>query len=174
MPLPNAVTFRHPAFLAAQAITLDHISQGRVDLGLGSGGPPNNYATLGLDPWGAKERRERLEEQVVILDQLLRGARFSYEGQYYRTATEAMPRPVQQPRPPLIIAAHGERGLRLIARYADGWNSLGGPPYPEARYGKQVSLDQAEGTTQWLNQQLDAYCQELGRDPKTVRRSIGV
>ena len=172
--LVAAVTFRHPAFLAAQAITVDHISQGRVEVGIGAGGPPNNYATLGLDSWAAAERRERLEDQVVILDQQLRGAPFTYEGRYYRTVTEAMPKPVQQPRPPLVVAALAVRGLRLIARYADGWNSLGGQPYPEARYGKKVTLAEAVAITERLNQQLDTYCHELGRDPATVRRSIAV
>jgi alkanesulfonate monooxygenase SsuD/methylene tetrahydromethanopterin reductase-like flavin-dependent oxidoreductase (luciferase family) len=172
--LVTAVTFRHPAFLAAQAITVDHISQGRVEVGIGAGGPPNNYATLGLASWGAAERRERMEEQVIILAQLLRGEPIAYEGQHYRTATDAMPKPIQQPRPPLIVAAHGERGLRLIAEYADGWNSLGGQPYPEARYGKKVTLTEAVALTQRRNQQLDGYCHELGRDPATIRRSIAV
>jgi alkanesulfonate monooxygenase SsuD/methylene tetrahydromethanopterin reductase-like flavin-dependent oxidoreductase (luciferase family) len=115
-----------------------------------------------------------MEEQVVILDQLLRGEPIAYEGQHYRTATEAMPKPIQQPRPPLIVAAHGERGLRLIAKYADGWNSLGGQPYPEARYGKKVTLTEAVALTERRNQQLDGYCHELGRDPATIRRSIAV
>jgi alkanesulfonate monooxygenase SsuD/methylene tetrahydromethanopterin reductase-like flavin-dependent oxidoreductase (luciferase family) len=172
--LVTAVTFRHPAFLAAQAITVDHISQGRVEVGIGAGGPPNNYATLGLESWGAAERRERMEEQVAILDHLLRGAPITYEGRHYRTTTEAMPKPIQQPRPPLIVAAHGERGLRLIAKYADGWNSLGGQPYPEARYGKKVTLTEAVALTERRNQQLDGYCHELGRDPATIRRSIAV
>ena len=85
-----------------------------------------------------------------------------------------MPTPVQQPRPPFIIAAHGARGLRLIARYADGWNSLGGQPYPEARYGKSVTLEEAVATTKRRGDQLDAYCEEIGRDPATIRRSIAV
>lgn len=172
--LVAAVTFRHPAFLAAQAITLDHLSQGRAEIGIGAGGPPNNYGTLGLDPWPAAERRERMEEQVAILDRLLRGEPLTYEGRYYRTATEAMPQPVQRPRPPLTVAAHGERGLRLIARYADGWNSLGGQPYPEARLGKTVTLPEAVASTRRLSEQLDGYCREIGRDPATVRRSIAV
>ncbi len=97
--LVTSTAFRHPAFLAAQAITVDHISQGRVDVAIGAGGPPNNYATLGLDHWEAAERRARLEEQVIMLDQLLRGAPITYAGRYYRTASEALPQPRQQPRP---------------------------------------------------------------------------
>jgi len=172
--LVTAISFRHPAFLAAQAITVDHISQGRVEVGIGSGGPPNNYAALGLAPWKATERRERLEEQIAMLDPLLGGMPTTYEGHYYHSVSEEMPVPIQQPRPPLIVAAHGERGLRLIARHADGWNSLGGQPYPDARDGKKVTLAQAVSITKQLNQQLTSYCQELGRDPATVRRSIAV
>ncbi len=172
--LVTSTAFRHPAFLAAQAITVDHISQGRVDVAIGAGGPPNNYATLGLDPWEAAERCARLEEQVIMLDKLLRGVPVTYAGRYYRTASEALPQPFQQPRPPLIVAAHGERGLRLAAQYADGWNTLGGQPYPEARYGKKVTLAEAVTITQRLSQQLDAYCAEFGRDPASVARSIAV
>ena len=83
--------------------------------------------------------------------------------------------PVQQPRPPLIIAAHGERGLRLAARYADGWNSFGGQPFAPTRGESSrgpVSLVEAVATTQRLSERLDTYCQEVGRDPSTIRRSI--
>ncbi|HHY58737.1 MAG TPA: LLM class flavin-dependent oxidoreductase [Chloroflexi bacterium] len=172
--LVTATTFRHPAFLAAQVITVDHLSNGRTTLAIGAGGPPNNYASLGIAPWSASERRDRLEEQVVILDQLLRGSPLTYDGQYYRTATAEMPQPIQQPRPPLVIAAHGPRGLSLAARFADGWNSLGGQPYPDARYGISVTLAEAVARTQQLSEQLDAYCIEIGRNPATISRSIAV
>lgn len=172
--LVTSVAFRHPAFLAAQAVTVDQISGGRVDVGIGAGGPPNNYATLGYDDWGPAERFARLEEQVIILDQMLRGAPISHTGQFYRTANATLPLPVQQPRPPLIVAAHGERGLRLTAQFADGWNTLGGQPYPEARYGKKVTLAEAVAITQHRSRQLDAFCREFGRDPAGVRRSIAV
>jgi alkanesulfonate monooxygenase SsuD/methylene tetrahydromethanopterin reductase-like flavin-dependent oxidoreductase (luciferase family) len=170
--LVTAITFRHPAFLAAQAITLDHLSHGRVAVGLGSGGPPNNYGALGLGHWPAKERLDRLEEQAIILDQLLRGESITYDGRYYRTLTAKMPAPVQRPRPPFIIAAHGPRGMRLAARYADGWNCLGGQPYPQAETGVRVALAEAVGETRRLNALLDTYCSEIGRDPATLRRSV--
>jgi alkanesulfonate monooxygenase SsuD/methylene tetrahydromethanopterin reductase-like flavin-dependent oxidoreductase (luciferase family) len=172
--LVTTITFRHPAFLAAQVITLDHISHGRVELGLGAGESSNNYASIGLDDWSAAERRERLNEQVIILDRLLRGEPVSFEGRYYRTVTTEMPSPVQQPRPPIIIAAHGARGLRLTAQYANGWNSFGGQPFPEARYGKSVTLAEAVAVTKQRSDQLDVYCAEIGRDPATIHRSIAV
>jgi len=170
----SAITHRHPAFLAAQVIAVDHISHGRVELGLGAGESGNNYASLGLDDWSAAERRDRLAEQVFILDRLLGGQPVSYVGQYYRTLTAEMPMPVQQPRPPIIIAAHGTRGLRLTAQYADGWNSMGGQPFPEARYGKSVTLAEAVAATRQRSELLDAYCSEMGRDPAAIRRSIVV
>ncbi len=119
-PLVASVVHRHPAFLAAQAVTLDHVSGGRAEVGLGAGGPPNNYAALGLEPWSAKERLDRLAEQLAVLDPLLRGELLACEGQSYRSTVTEVPAPVQLPRPPLTVAAHGDRGLRLTARYADG------------------------------------------------------
>jgi alkanesulfonate monooxygenase SsuD/methylene tetrahydromethanopterin reductase-like flavin-dependent oxidoreductase (luciferase family) len=168
----SSITFRHPAFLAAQVITVDHISGGRAELGLGSGGSPNNYAILGLDAWPATERFERMTEQVVILERLLCGEPVAYKGQYYQAEAQEMPKPIQQPRPPLILAAHGERGLRLVAQYADAWNSLGGQPYPAARYGKWVTLAEAVAVTQQRSDQLDAYCQEIGREQAEIRRTV--
>ncbi len=170
--LVTSITFRHPGFLAAQVITVDHIAQGRVEVGLGSGGPPNNYDTLGLEHWTMRERLDRLEEQAIMLDPLLRGEPFTYDGRYYRTQTTAMCAPVQRPRPPFIIAAHGERGILLAARYADGWNSLGGQPYPEAEDGQKVTLEEAVAETRRRSKLLDERCRDIGRDPATIRRTV--
>jgi alkanesulfonate monooxygenase SsuD/methylene tetrahydromethanopterin reductase-like flavin-dependent oxidoreductase (luciferase family) len=169
----TVVTFRHPAVLAGQVITLDHVTGGRIELGIGAGGPENQYPMLGLDEWPPKERIDRLSEQVASLDMLLRGGAVSFEGAYYRSNVEMMPSPIQQPRPPIIVAAHGNRGLRITARYADGWNTLGGQPYRLARDpAKRRSLVDAVAETKRLSEQLDKYCREIGRDPATIRRSI--
>jgi alkanesulfonate monooxygenase SsuD/methylene tetrahydromethanopterin reductase-like flavin-dependent oxidoreductase (luciferase family) len=173
--LVTSITYRHPTLLAAQAITIDHLSHGRVQLGIGAGGMAGDYAVLGLDIWPLKERSDRLAEQVAILDRLLRGERVSYEGRYYSVTGAHLHAPVQQPRLPLIIAAHGERGLRLAARYADGWNSFGGQPFAPTRGESSrgpVSLVEAVATTQRLSERLDTYCQEIRRGPATIRRSI--
>ncbi len=171
--LVTVVTFRHPALLAGQVVTLDHVSGGRVELGIGAGGPENQYPMLGLEEWSPKERLDRLSEQVVLLDRLLRGGSVDYEGRYYSCAVEEMPVPLQKPRPPIIIAAHGYRGLRLVSRYADGWNSLGGQPYRLARDpSKRVTLAEAVAETRRMSERLDEYCREIGRDPATIRRSI--
>ncbi len=84
-----------------------------------------------------------------------------------------MPAPLQRPRPPFIIAAHGDRGLRLVARHADVWNSLGGQPYRLARDpSKRVTLAEAVAETRRTSERLDEYCREMGRHPATIRRSI--
>ncbi|HEY7032415.1 MAG TPA: LLM class flavin-dependent oxidoreductase [Thermomicrobiales bacterium] len=166
-------TFRHPSFLAAQVITLDHLSGGRAQLGFGAGGPPNNYGAVGQHEWPVRERTERFEEQAAILDRLLRGESVTFEGRHYRAHEAGLSAPVQRPRPPFVIAAHGERGLRVAARHADGWNSFGGQPYKVAQDPtKRVSLIDAVATTQQLNRRLDEICREVGRDPATLRRTV--
>ena len=172
--LVSSVVHRHPALLAAQAITLDHLSDGRAEVGIGAGGPPNNYPLLGLEPWSAKERLDRLAEQLAVLDQLLRGTPVEFAGRHYRSVASEVPAPVQRPRPPLVVAAHGDRGLLLTDRYADGWNSFGGQPRSEegGGTGERVTLAEAVAATRQLNQRLDGFCRERGRDPASLRRSV--
>jgi alkanesulfonate monooxygenase SsuD/methylene tetrahydromethanopterin reductase-like flavin-dependent oxidoreductase (luciferase family) len=172
--LVSSVVHRHPALLAAQAITLDYVSGGRAVVGIGAGGPPNNYALLGLEPWSARERLDRCAEQLAVLDPLLRGEPVAFAGQYYRVAAAEVPVPVQRPRPSLVVAAHGDRGLRLSAQYADGWNSFGGQPRSQAGGGpgEQVSLPEAVDATRRLSERLDGFCREAGRDPASLRRTV--
>jgi alkanesulfonate monooxygenase SsuD/methylene tetrahydromethanopterin reductase-like flavin-dependent oxidoreductase (luciferase family) len=169
----TAITFRHPSLLAAQAITLDHISDGRAALGLGSGGPPHPYAAFGHGEWPPRERVERLEETAAILDLLLRGETVTYEGRHYPIRDARLPEPVQKPRPPLVIAAHGPRALKVVARYADGWNTLGNQPFPAGiDPAQRRPLAEVVAHTRHLSEQLDAACAEIGRDPATIRRSV--
>jgi len=169
----TAITFRHPTFLAAQVITLDQISDGRVSVGLGSGGPPHPYGAFSQNEWPPRERVERLEEHAAILDVLLRGERVTYEGVHYPIRDAQLPPPVQRPRPPLVIAAHGDRALRVAARYADGWNTLGGQPFPAGLDPAQrLPLADAVMRTQELGERLDEICSEIGRDPATIQRSV--
>jgi alkanesulfonate monooxygenase SsuD/methylene tetrahydromethanopterin reductase-like flavin-dependent oxidoreductase (luciferase family) len=169
----TAITFRHPSLLAAQMITLDHISEGRVTLGLGSGGPPHPYGALGHADWSPRERAERLEEQAAVLDALLRGEPVSREGRHYPIQDAALPVPVQRPRPPLVIAAHGDRALRVVTRFGDGWNTLGGQPFPEGLDPAQrLPQGVAVSRTRHLSERLDDICAEIGRDPATILRSV--
>jgi alkanesulfonate monooxygenase SsuD/methylene tetrahydromethanopterin reductase-like flavin-dependent oxidoreductase (luciferase family) len=165
--------FYHPAVLAMQVLAVDHISNGRIEVGVGAGGDPVSYAAVGAGNWPPRERIDRLAEQVAILARMLRGESVDMTGEYYASRVDLVIPPVQQPRPPLIVAAHGKRGLRLVARYADGWNTLvamAGPGVddPHAPHTLAEMVDR----TRQLSQQLDQICVEEGRDPATIRRSV--
>ena len=169
----TAVTFRHPSLLAAQVATLDHVSGGRAELGLGAGGHPHPYAAFSQHAWSPRERADRLEETAAIVGPLLRGEAVTRDGPHYPVADARLPPAVQRPRPPLTVAAHGSRGLRTVARHADGWNSLGGQPY-SAEGGEvgRVTLAEAVAETRRLSGRLDETCRDEARDPATVWRSV--
>ena len=158
-PLVTSFTWRNPAFLAKQALTVDHISHGRLELGLGAGVRwDKNCEMTGIPNWNPGQRVARLCEYVVIIDQLLRNEVTSYDGRYYKVKDAVMsPRPVQKPRPPITIAAHKPRMLKLAARYADTWTNVG----------SAESLEEIR----CRNGLVDKYCTEIGRDPRTLRRS---
>ncbi|MGI9522130.1 MAG: LLM class flavin-dependent oxidoreductase [Hyphomicrobiaceae bacterium] len=120
------VPLRSPTLLARQALTLDHLSAGRFEVGLGTGlNIDPSYDMAGYPNWPQKERVERLVEYVEIVDRLLTHEVSSYEGRYYWYNEAVMnPRPVQSPRPPIVIAALGPVMMRHTAKYADNWNSL--------------------------------------------------
>ncbi len=181
--LVTTIRFRHPAFLAAQVLGLDQISGGRAAVGIGVG---EGYQsdTVGDEPWSAKETGSRLEEQAATLGPLLRGESIAHAGSFYSTKTGSffdmetveMPQPTTQPRPPLVIAAHGPMGIRAAAWHADAWNCLGGQSYgagpkPEERDGGRT-LKEAIAETRRLMQLVDEACDEAGRDPATLQRTI--
>jgi alkanesulfonate monooxygenase SsuD/methylene tetrahydromethanopterin reductase-like flavin-dependent oxidoreductase (luciferase family) len=169
----TAITFRHPSLLATQVVTLDHISGGRAELGLGAGGAGHPNAAFSQPPWPPRKRADRLEEQAAILGSLLRGETVTRDGRYYPVTDARVPIVTQRPRPPLTIAAHGNRTLRTVARHADAWNTLGGQPHPEEGVEtRQISLAAAVEATRQLSERLDEHCQDLGRDPATIRRSV--
>jgi len=157
--LVTPIAWRNPAFLAKQALTVDHISHGRLELGLGAGVRyDKSYEMTGIPNWGPRERVARFREYVEIVDQLLSNEVTNYEGRYYTIKEAVMsPRPVQKPRPPITIAAHRPRMLKLAARYADTWTTLG----------RAERLDEIRRR----NGLVDDYCREIGRDPRTLRRS---
>jgi alkanesulfonate monooxygenase SsuD/methylene tetrahydromethanopterin reductase-like flavin-dependent oxidoreductase (luciferase family) len=157
------IPLRNPAMLARQVLTIDHISRGRIELGLGTGLTIDpSYAMAGLPNWTAGERVERFGDYIELVTQLLQQEVTTYKGRYYEVEGAVMnPRPVQLPRPPITVAAMGPRMLRHAARYADAWNSLSFLP---------TFLDQLAETAARVSA-IDAICAEIGRDPATLRRS---
>jgi len=157
------IPLRNPAMLARQALSVDHISNGRLELGLGLGLPIDpSYAMMGIPNWSNKERVARFGEYVEIVDGLLTNEVTSYKGKFYEVNEAVMnPRPLQKPRPPIMIAAMGPVMLKKTARYADIWNSLS---FAE-------DFDDQMKETRHRIEQIDEHCAASGRDPGTLRRS---
>jgi F420-dependent oxidoreductase-like protein len=128
--LVSPVTFRHPAVLAKVASTVDAISHGRVEIGMGAGWYREEHIAHGLDFPPVSERLALLEEQVEIVHGLLSNDLFSFTGSHYRIDECAfLPRPIQRPHPPLILGGNGgPRMAALVARFADEFNTVGGTP----------------------------------------------
>jgi alkanesulfonate monooxygenase SsuD/methylene tetrahydromethanopterin reductase-like flavin-dependent oxidoreductase (luciferase family) len=118
--------FRHPAHFTREITALDDISQGRLVLGLGSGGIGFDSAVLGAPELTPRERVDRFAEFLELQDLLLREDQVTWTGSYFATVdARSTPGPVQRPRPPFVVAANGPRALRLAARYGDGWVTTG-------------------------------------------------
>lgn len=157
--------FRHPVVLAQQAIALDHVSGGRLQLGVGAGVFETDHAMAGVRNWSPGERVARVAESLEILSRLLAGDLGDYSGEHYQFRDAALGLlPIQQPRPPLIVGAQGPRMLRLTARLADGWNTYGGYDVPDA----EAFFER----TQARSNLLDRECESIGRDPATLSRSV--
>ena len=164
-PLVSSNTFRHPALLLKQAVTVDHVSAGRLVLGIGTGWFEDEHRRFGIDFPSAVERVDRLEEAVQIMRLLMDEGHGSFQGRYYRLDDAYLvPPPFQQPRIPLLIAAHRPRMLAIAARYADQWDTFAEMPGAAT---EGVSEDVAEQLAR-----LDEACRSVGRDPATIRRSL--
>jgi alkanesulfonate monooxygenase SsuD/methylene tetrahydromethanopterin reductase-like flavin-dependent oxidoreductase (luciferase family) len=150
--------FRHPAVLAKMATTLDQISDGRLELGIGSGSIEDEHVRTGL-PWGSfRERSERLGETLEILTQAFAGGIIDFEGTHYTVRDmPIIPGPVQSPRPPIVVGGVGEKyTLPLVARYADVWNV---PTYALGDLEHKVAV-------------LRSICADIGRDPADIVLSV--
>lgn len=170
-PLVTPPTFRHPAMLAMSAITIDNVSGGRLELGLGAGGGGIDAGVVGEAGLRPGALLGRFAEHLEILDRLLRGETVSVDGKHVRSAGAVLAEGVQKPRVPFVIAAQGPRALGLVARYADTWNSLGGQPM-RSESPEPVSLDVAIAATRTQVARLEEACAAAGRDPRTIRRSL--
>jgi F420-dependent oxidoreductase-like protein len=146
-------TYRNPAVLAKIAVSVDHLSGGRLEFGIGAAWAEVEHQMFGIA--GLDHRVGRLSESLQILRSLWTQPRTTFEGRYYtvRDAT-SNPKPIQQPHPPIWIGASGAQTLMLTARHADVWNASGSP----------------EHLTD-LSSRLDESCARIGRDPAAIRRS---
>jgi F420-dependent oxidoreductase-like protein len=151
--LVGGVTYRHPGLLAKTVTTLDVLSQGRAELGLGAAWYEREHRGLGVPFPPLRERYERLEETIQICFQMWSDDNGPYEGAHYRLAeTLCSPPPVSTPRPRLLIGGGGERKtLRLVAQYADACNIIG----DETVVKNKVEV-------------LNRHCADIGRDPATI------
>lgn len=148
-------TYRHPAVLAKMAATLDHISQGRVVLGLGAGWQENEHQQYGLDFFDVPERLARLDEACQLINALYRNTKANFNGRFYQLRDASLePKPVQQPLP-IMVGGGGEKvTLRITAAHAHEWNVWG-------------TVD----TLKHKMTVLDEHCATLGRNPKEIARS---
>jgi alkanesulfonate monooxygenase SsuD/methylene tetrahydromethanopterin reductase-like flavin-dependent oxidoreductase (luciferase family) len=155
----TANTFRHPAVLAKQAVTLDHMSGGRLELGLGAGWHEREHEAFGIDLPPNRQRFEMLDETFAVLHGLLTEEVFDFAGRY-RTIRSARfePKPVQRPRPPFVVGGAGpRRTIPLAARWADQWN------YPDFT-GDMAAFESALA-------RLDEACEAIGRDRGAIEVS---
>ena len=154
--LVSSNTFRHPALLAKEALTVDHVSGGRLEVGLGAGWYRPEHDAFGITFPEAGELVSRFREAVTVLDLLLRQDTTTYDGAYYMLRDAPFrPRPVQQPRPPLTFGAHRRKMLSIVAEFGDRWNS------------HASVAEMAE-----RNAMLDKACAAIGREPGTIIRSL--
>src|SRR5215207_10002435 len=158
----SQIPLRNPAMLARQVFTLDHISNGRVELGLGTGlAIDPSSAMIGVPNWEPRERVERFAEYVELIGRLFRDEVTTYEGSYYQVEGALREPTVQAPRPPILVAALGHRMLRLAARHADIWNSMSFLP----------SFEEQLAETRARCEAIDFEFEAIGREPATLRRS---
>jgi probable F420-dependent oxidoreductase len=153
--------FRHPAVLAKSATAVDRLSGGRLELGLGAGWYEQEYDAFGYPFGSVAERFDLLEETLGYIGSLFDGEPASFEGKRFRLR-EAYnhPRPVQEPRPPLLIGGKGgPRMLRIAAQHADGWNAAW-------RWTPESYAERAAAARH--------ACERAGRDPETFRLSLGL
>jgi alkanesulfonate monooxygenase SsuD/methylene tetrahydromethanopterin reductase-like flavin-dependent oxidoreductase (luciferase family) len=154
--LVAGVTYRHPSVFAAEAMTIDHASHGRLELSLGAAWFDKEHHELGIPFPSTSDRFDLLEDALEILPLLFSGETVSYEGKQVSLKDAVLhPRPVQDPHPPIWIGGSGpKRTLPLVAKYADVWHTWGSPN----------SLVEA-------NARVDDLANEAGRDPSSILRA---
>jgi alkanesulfonate monooxygenase SsuD/methylene tetrahydromethanopterin reductase-like flavin-dependent oxidoreductase (luciferase family) len=148
--------FRHPAVLASMASSLDIVSGGRLEIGLGAGWYDLEAAAYGLDLGTVNERMTRFEEGTEVIHLLLTEEHANFDGRFFQLSNARNePKSIQKPRPPIVIGGRGEkRTLRLVARFASMWDAL----FAE------------DEKAEWLRLRdvLWGHCEDVGRDPKEI------
>jgi F420-dependent oxidoreductase-like protein len=150
-------TYRHPAVLAKIAATLDQISHGRLDFGIGAGWNVYEHESMGIPLYKPGERIRRLGEACEIIRRLFTEPTVDFDGKYYQLKeARSEPKPVQKPYPPFVIGGGGEQlTLRVVAKYADIWNYTGGSV---EEFSHKVSV-------------LREHCRGIERDPASIELS---
>lgn len=156
--LVTGITYRNPALLAKLATTVDHLSNGRLEFGIGAAWATNEHEMYGIS--GLEHRVGLFSEGLQVIRSLWTQERTNFDGRYYKMRNAvANPKPVQKPYPPIWIGSGGAAMLKLTARHADVWNASGSA-------GRDVDNAVAG------SQQLDDACAAIGRDPNEIRRSV--
>ncbi|MDP8937137.1 MAG: TIGR03560 family F420-dependent LLM class oxidoreductase [Actinomycetota bacterium] len=157
--LVTGVTYRHPSLLAAEVVTVDHVSDGRLELAVGAAWFAEEHRELGFDFPSAGERIDRLEEAIQVMKALFTTDGADFRGRYYRLRGASYnPKPVQRPHPPLWVGGGGERRtLPVAARHADVWHGFGSP----AVLARKSAI-------------VDRAADEAGRDPAAIVRSTNL
>lgn len=158
--LVTGIHYRHPAVLANMAASLDIVSGGRLELGIGAGWNEEESAAYGIEVGTPRQRSDRLEEACEVIVGLLTNEATTYRGAYYELKeARCEPKPVQRPHPPICIGGSGERRtLKTAARFAQHWNFVGGTP-EELRHKLAV---------------LNEHCAAIGRDRDEITISSHV
>jgi F420-dependent oxidoreductase-like protein len=158
--LVTGVTYRNPAVLAKMAVTVDHISGGRLEFGLGAAWHEAEHRGYGIPFPSAGERIAMLDEALRVIKALWTEDTANFDGQHFRLEDAICnPKPIQKPHPPIVVAGQGaKKSLRVVATHADEWNATGIEP---AEWGR-------------LNQVLTNHCDAIGRDPAAIRRGVQV
>ena len=156
----NGVPYRHPALVANMAASLDIVSGGRLELGLGAGWNEQETEAYGIDLLPMGQRMDRFEEAVEVVDSLLSNEFTTFRGKYFQLEqARCEPKGPQQPRPPIVIGGAGEkRTLRIAARFAQHWNI------------SFVTPDQFIKK----NEILLTHCESVGRDSSLITRSVQI
>lgn len=163
------LNLRHPATLAKDAMTIDHISRGRVTVGIGAGGLGFDASVLGAAPLTPRQRVDRMAEFLDALDRLGREKGGSHDGDWYVVDdVELLPGSVREPRVRIAIAAGGRRTTRLAAQYAETWITYGIPSVGEVR------PDDVEPAVVEQLRWFEDDCDAAGRDPASVDRLLMV